>query len=69
MLAKTYHVLPSEVLARATTFDLMVADVMMTWEQEQQDRADGKKPVPQMSREQMQAMMDRVRNKDNGRRN
>lgn len=31
-LAKTYGLLPSEVLMRATTFDLMVTDVMVTWE-------------------------------------
>lgn len=31
-LAKAYGLLPSEVMARATTFDLMVADVMATWE-------------------------------------
>jgi hypothetical protein len=67
MLAKTYHLLPSEVLARATTFDLMVADAMMTWEQEQQDRANGKQPTPQLSQEQMRAMLERVRNKQDGR--
>lgn len=31
-LAKTYGMLPSEVAARATTFDLMVTDVFTTWE-------------------------------------
>lgn len=31
-LAKTYHVLPSEVLAKATTYDIMITDVMITWE-------------------------------------
>jgi len=31
-LAKTYHMLPSEVIDRATTYDIMIADVMMTWE-------------------------------------
>lgn len=29
--------LPSEVRARATTFDLMVLDIQQTWEQYQQD--------------------------------
>ena len=32
-LAKTYGLLPSEVLARATTYDMMVTDVCSTWEQ------------------------------------
>ncbi len=31
-LAKMYHVLPSQVLASATTFDLMIMDVLTTWE-------------------------------------
>jgi hypothetical protein len=31
-LAKTYHLLPSQVLANATTYDLMITDVLATWE-------------------------------------
>lgn len=37
ILAKTYGLLPSEVLARATTYDIMVADVLTTWENHQQN--------------------------------
>lgn len=37
ILAKTYGLLPSEVLARATTYDIMVADVLTTWENYQRD--------------------------------
>jgi hypothetical protein len=36
-IAKTYGLLPSEVLARATTFDLMITDVYSTWENHQQN--------------------------------
>jgi hypothetical protein len=32
-LAKQYRMLPSEVLARATTYDLMIADVWSTWQE------------------------------------
>ena len=39
-LAKTYGLLPSEVLARGTTFDLMVMDVCTTWERHQQNPTD-----------------------------
>jgi hypothetical protein len=39
-LAKTYGLLPSEVVARATTFDIMVADVLTTWERHQQNPND-----------------------------
>jgi len=31
-LAKMYHLLPSQVIANATTFDLMITDVLTTWE-------------------------------------
>lgn len=39
-LAKTYHILPSDVLTRATTFDLMIYDVMTTWENSQNNPQD-----------------------------
>lgn len=32
LLAKKYGRLPSEIVERATTFDLMVTDVLATWE-------------------------------------
>lgn len=32
VLAKNYHLLPSQVYEHATTFDLMITDVMTTWE-------------------------------------
>jgi len=61
MLAKTYHKLPSEVLAHASTFDIMVYDVMTAWEQEQSDRANGVKKKPELTQEQMMAAMERVK--------
>jgi hypothetical protein len=36
-LAKTYGLLPSQVAAHATTFDLMITDVYQAWEQYQKD--------------------------------
>ena len=41
-MAKTYGTLPHEVLENATTYDLMITDVMNTWEQYQIDKASGK---------------------------
>jgi len=32
-LAKTYGLLPSQVFANATTYDLMITDVLATWEE------------------------------------
>ena len=36
-IAKTYGLLPSDVAARATTFDIMITDVYTTWENYQKD--------------------------------
>lgn len=36
-IAKTYGLLPSEVMARASTFDIMITDVYSTWERHQQN--------------------------------
>lgn len=62
-MAKAYHKLPSEVLANGTIFDLMVYDVMMTWEQEQYDKANGVKKIPELTQEQMLKMVERTKSK------
>lgn len=64
MIAKQYGQLPSQVREFGTTYDLMIYDVMMSWEQYQQEKAEGKNHAPQLSQEQMTAMMDKVKNKD-----
>ena len=66
MMAKQYHMLPSQVALAATTYDIQVFNSLMTWEQEQQDKASGKKPVPQLSVDEMQAMLQKTREKQNG---
>lgn len=40
MLAKTYGLLPSQVLHNATTYDLMVTDVLATWEHHKNNPTD-----------------------------
>jgi hypothetical protein len=67
-LAERYHLLPSEVAARATSFDLEVAAVMSAWEQQKLDESQGR-VSSDLSQDQLQAMLDSVRNKDskNGR--
>jgi hypothetical protein len=64
MIAKQYGVLPSMVRDHGTTYDLMIYDVMMSWDQYQQQRAEGKMPIPHLSQEEMLAMMEKVKNKD-----
>ena len=56
-IAKTYGVLPSHVLQNATTYDLMIADVMSTWEEYQYKKASGKPVTPHLTQEQMLAML------------
>ena len=63
-LAQRYKCLPSEALDRATTFDLRVLEVQSQWERRQRDIAEGKqsaKASPKLSQQQMQAMIDRVK--------
>lgn len=57
-LAKTYGVLPSEVLARGTTFDLMVMDVFTTWENHQRNPND----VSNFSQEDLQKIVENSKN-------
>jgi hypothetical protein len=58
-----YGQLPSYVEANATTFDIMVYDVMMSWEEHQRNQAEGKLDTPKLSQEQMTAMLEKVRKK------
>lgn len=52
-MAKYYGVLPSVVASQASTFDLMIYDVSMTWEKEQQERSEGKSTVPELNQEEL----------------
>jgi hypothetical protein len=63
-LAQRYKCLPGEALQRATTFDLRVLEVQAQWERRQRDVAEGKasaKASPKLSQQQMQAMIDKVK--------
>ena len=61
-LASRYHVLPSQALESGTTFDLYVMDVGVRYERYRHEIATGAKRQTNLSHEQMQAMLDRVRN-------
>ncbi len=56
-----YGQLPSYVRNNATTFDIIVTSTLLAWEKEQYDKADGKTATPNLSTNEMQAMIDRVR--------
>jgi hypothetical protein len=64
-LAKTYKMLPSEALDRATTFDLFVLDAYHRHQRYQEAKQQGKSiaPVtPRLSQEQMRAMIEQAKN-------
>ena len=60
-IGKRYSLLPSEVMSKASTFDLVVLDAALGYQNYIQDKADGKKEVPKLSQEEMMAEIKRVR--------
>ena len=64
-LGKRYSLLPSEVMSKASTFDLVVLDAAIGYEVYLQNKADGKKEAPKLSQEELTKMMERVRNNGN----
>ena len=60
-LAKMYGQLPSYVKANATTYDLMVMDTVLSWENKKYNESQGIKSVPKLSQAQMMAMIEKVR--------
>jgi len=64
-LGKRYSLLPSEVMEKASTFDLVVLDAALGYQTYIQDKAEGKKATPKLSQDEMMAALERVRNNDN----
>jgi hypothetical protein len=65
-LAQRYHLLPSEALGRASSFDLYVLNISTLWHNYKQEEAENKSkglaaPSPKLTQQQMQAMLDNVR--------
>ena len=64
-LGKRYSLLPSEVMNKASTFDLVVLDAAIGFEVYLQNKSEGKKEAPKLSQEEMMKMMERVRENGN----
>jgi len=63
-LAKTYCLLPSECLDRATTFDLYVMDTYHRYQLYTEKKAQGgAPPIPKMSQDEMKALIEKTRTK------
>jgi len=63
-LASRYHLLPSEVLDRATTFDLYCMDIGIryTHVEEQKRKGTYKPSKPNISSEEMKSLLERTKN-------
>lgn len=53
--------LPSYVKDHGTTFDLMVHDVLMAWDQHNHDRANGKMTTPNVDEKTLMEIMNKAK--------
>lgn len=60
-IAKTFGMLPSQVVDIATTYDLMIADVMSTWEEYQYNKAMGKPTTPDYTQSELMEIMKKAK--------
>ena len=56
-MAKEFGLLPSQVRTQATSYDIMVLDVMVTWEKDIQERAQGRIEAPNLSQDELIKIM------------
>ena len=63
-LGKRYSLLPSEVMVKASTFDLVVLDAALGYQSYIQDKAEGKKAPVNATQQEMMAAMERVNKQD-----
>lgn len=67
-MAEKYNMLPSQVAQQATTYDLMITDVLATYDNYQQQKASGKLPDANaygLSVDEMKKMVEQSRVKHN----
>lgn len=65
-MASRYGLLPSEVLARATTFDLQVVDIAQSYRTYQYKKKSGQLEAPNVNPNKLQELLEQFRqeNKD-----
>lgn len=68
-LATRYHLLPSEVLARADSVDIYIMDAALTYkkykeDEEQHQAGNGPAPAGNIPPEKLAAMLEKVRSKN-----
>jgi len=64
-MAKEYGMLPSQIEQQATTYDIMITDVLATYENYQQQKASGKvdPSVYEFSQDELTKMMEQSNGK------
>jgi hypothetical protein len=64
-LSERYGILPSEVMLRANTFDVFIADTAIGYRNALQEQAmnGDKKPLPEYKQSDLQAMLEKTRGK------
>lgn len=62
-MAKEYGMLPSQIEQQATTYDIMITDVLATYENFQQQKATGKvdPSVYEFTQDELEKMMEKSR--------
>jgi hypothetical protein len=62
-MAKEYGMLPSQIEQQATTYDIMITDVLATYENFQQQKASGKvdPSVYEFTQDELEKMMEKSR--------
>ena len=65
-MAERYGKLPSEVLQNASTVDLIVFDVALSYRNHKQKKSKGEVDTSDYSQEDLEERMDRVRKKNEG---
>lgn len=64
-MAEKYGMLPSQIEQQATTYDIMINDVLATWENFQQQKHSGKPLSPELYNFTQDELQDMLR-KNNG---
>jgi len=70
-LAHRYKLLPSEVIQRGDTLDVLVMETTLQWQRRQREAAEAKStgrapPAPKLTQQQMMDMLKRVKERQNG---
>lgn len=65
-LAHRYKLLPSEIIQRADTLDVLVMEAVMRWQRREREKDEAKRrghapPAPKLTQEQMLAMWKRTK--------